>query len=142
MMTWMAKVLFVVICLCFIGILCDEIGSKIRLNIVRKRIKAFLPDVVFILDEPLRVIDANQYRNTLLPFLREEIINANLWSLFSTDFMTEIHKGYKDALRTKKTITVKCTLLHGDRRLLLKSRFVPLHHKYVLCIITEDVGKL
>lgn len=140
MMIWIVKILFAVICLCFVGMLYGEIRSRIRLNAVRKRIKAFLPDVVFILDKPLRIIDANQYNNALFPFLREEIINANLWDVFPADFLVKIYKGYKDVLCANKIITVSSSLLYNGKHILLKNRFVPLRHKYVLCIITEDKG--
>lgn len=136
-MNYSLGILYVLICLCSIIWLGKMFGSEFRIQKLRKKIDKLLPDAVFILGIPWRVLAYNHYSREKYPFFSEEAVSSNLWDWLPTEFVARIYKGYKDAVDTNKKQTTQFSFVWERKRMIeLEVRFIPLpDDKYILCIV-------
>lgn len=135
-MGYLLFALFLLICIYGIYLLDRTIRRIVYLKKLQGRIESFLPDVVFVLDKPLRIVAFNRYSNNVFPFFYEELSASTLWELLPTEVATRFYKGYKDALDLGCMQTCRFSFFKDEcTRIELELRFVPLQMKYILCIL-------
>lgn len=132
---WIVDIFLALLVVYIIYAIYIEITRKYCFRKINRRLRKSQPEMIVILDNQFRVVKVHNYDSNVSPYLKEELLNSNLWDVLSSDFATKVYKGYQNAINKGSLATINYK--SEECNAVFELRFFPLQETYVTCFVKK-----